>query len=201
MLFRSNLEALYRKFAKNRLKPLSHLPGKYSALNIQTKEGLAAKIVFYFDNESKSWCAFLCTDLDATPEKVLKTYAKRWAIEPFFKECRQNLYPGKERCRNFDSIYASAAISIFRYIFVSITTRFESDPKTLGELFKAVQVDMHKLSTFKIVLELISNETKKVSITLNLSEKTKSHMSLIMDSIRSFLSSMLKFDEPLGCES
>jgi len=196
-----NLDALYRKFAKNNLKPLSHLPGKYSALNIQTKEGLAAKIVFYFDNKSKSWSAFLCTDLEATPEKVLKTYAKRWAIEPFFKECKQNLYLGKERCRNFDSIFASAAISIFRYIFVSITTRFESDPKTLGELFKTVQLDMHKLSTSKIVLEIISDETNRMSRALNLSEETISHMSIIMDSISSFLSSMLKFDHTLECET
>lgn len=196
-----NLEALYRKFAKNRLQALPHLPGKSSVLNIRTKEGLDAKIVFYFDNKSKSWCAFLCTDLEATAEKVLKTYAKRWAIEPFFKECKQNLYLGKEQCRNFDSIFASAAISIFRYIFVSITTRFESDPKTLGELFKSVQIDMHKLSTSKIVLELISDKAERVSRILNSSKETKSHISIILDSVRSFLCSMLKFDEPLGCES
>ncbi|MDT8442608.1 MAG: transposase, partial [Desulfuromonadales bacterium] len=160
-----NLDTLYRKVAKDILRPLPTLPGRYASIDVTTKDGLHVRIVFYLDGKGRGWSAFLCTDLHTEPEKVLTTYARRWPIEPFFKVCKQNLHLGKEQCRNFDSIFASTALAILRYLFLSITTRFEKDPRTLGELFKSVQVEMNNLSTAQIVLELIAEEASRVSST------------------------------------
>jgi len=195
------LDALYRKFAKNSLKPLLNIPGKYASLNVTTKEGLRVKIVFYFEEKGSNFSAFLSTDLSVSPEKVLMTYAKRWPIEPFFKECKQNLYLGKEQCRNFDSVFASNAIAFIRYIFLSVTKRLENDPRTLGELFQSIQVEMKELSVPEIVLELIADEVKKMSRTLNLPETVFSQVMQLLYSIRYYLSSLIIFDEPQGCES
>lgn len=196
-----NLDALYRKVAKETLKPLPTLPGRYAAIDVTTKEGLQAKIVFYLDGKGRGFCAFLLTDLDTAPSKILTTYARRWSIEPFFKQCKQNLHLGKEQCRNFDSIFASTALAILRYLFLAIPTRFEKDPRTLGELFKSVQVEMNNISTAQIVLELIAEEASKVSRTLKSSETIHTQFMKLIDSIKYFLSSLLKFDEQRGCET
>ena len=196
-----HLDALYRKVAKDILKPLPTLPGRYAAIDVTTKEGLQVRIVFYIDGKGRGWSAFGSTDLDVGPEKILTTYARRWPIEPFFKECKQNLHLGKEQCRNFDSIFASTALAILRYLFLAITTRFEKDPRTLGELFKSVQVEMNNLSSAQIVLELIAEEASKVSRTLKSSETVHTQFMKLLDSIKYFLSSLLKFDEQVGCET
>lgn len=196
-----HLDALYRKVAKDMLRSLPTLPGRYASIDVTTKEGLPARIVFYLDGKGRGWSAFLSTDLDTSPEKILTTYARRWSIEPFFKQCKQNLHLGKEQCRDFDSIFASAALAILRYLFLAITTRFEKDPRTLGELFKSVQVEMNNLSTTQIVLELIAEEASKVSRTLKSSETVHAQLMKLIDSIKYFLSSLLKFDELVGCET
>jgi len=195
------LDALYRTFAKSRFKPLLNIPGKYASIDVTTKEGLRVNIVFYLEDKGSSFSAFFATDLEVRPEEVLKTYTKRWPIEPFFKECKQRLWLGKEHCRNFDSVFASNAIAFVRYIFLSVTKRLESDPRTLGELFKSIQVEMKELSAPQIVLELIADEIKKMSRTLNLPQIVYSQFMKLLDSIRYYLSTLINFDEPEGCES
>ncbi len=197
-----NLDALYRKVAKGILKPLPTLPGRHAAIDVTTKEGLHVRIVFYLNKKKgRGWNAFGSTDTDADPEKILTIYARRWPIEAFFKECKQNLHLGKEQCRNFDSIFASTALAMLRYLFLAITTRLEKDPRTLGELFKSVQVEMNDLSTAQIVLELIVEEASKMSRTLKSSETVHTQFMKLLDSIKYFLSSLLKFDESVGCET
>lgn len=196
-----SLDALYRKFVKNTFKPLLSIPGKYASIDVTTKEGLRVKIVFYLEDKGSNWSAFLSTDIDVSPEKVLMTYTRRWPIEPFFKECKQHLWFGKEQCRNFDSVFASNAIVFIRYIFLSVTKRLDSDPRTLGELFQSIQVEMKELSVPQVVLELIADEVKKMSRTLNLPEIVYPQFMKLLDSIKYYLASLFKFDEPVGCES
>ena len=129
------------------------------------------------------------------------TYTRRWPIEPFFKECKQRLWLGKEQCRNFDSVFASNAITFVRYIFLSVTKRLEDDPRTLGELFQSIQVEMKELSVPQIVLQLIADEIKKMSRKLNLPEIVYPQFMKLLDSIKLYLSALINFDEPEGCES
>lgn len=98
-------------------------------------------------------------------------------------------------------MFASNAIAFVRYIFLSVTKRLESDPKTLGELFKSIQVEMKELSAPQIILELIADEFKKMSKTLKLPEIVYHQFMKLLDSIRYYLSALIKFDEPKGCES
>jgi len=168
---------------------------------VTTKEGLQVRIVFYREEKGPCWCAFLSTDLDLSPEAVLETYAKRWAIEPCFKECKQHLSLGKERCRNFDSLFASNAIAFIRSLFLSVTKRLENDPRTLGALFESIQIEIKALSPPQVVFELLSDGLQKMSRTLNLPESIFSQITQLIDSIKYFLVSLLKFDEPTKCET
>lgn len=197
-----DLNTLYRKFIINTLTTIINpIPGKSSSLIVATKEGLQVKIVFYRENKGSSWSAFLSTDCDMDSEKILMTYSKRWAIEPFFKETKQHLRLGKEQNRDFDSIFASSAIAFVRYLFLSVTKRLESDPRTLGELFQTIQVEVKELSVPQIFIELLSDKIKKMSSTLNLADSIYTQFMKIVDSIRCYLSAMIKFDALEGCET
>jgi len=35
------------------------------------------------------WIGLACTDTEITPDRVCRIYAKRWAIEVFFKQAKQ----------------------------------------------------------------------------------------------------------------
>ncbi|MDH3976047.1 MAG: transposase [Deltaproteobacteria bacterium] len=196
-----NLNELYRKFAKNRLASLPTLPGKSVAITVMTKENLPVKILFYLDGKHNDWCAFLSTVLEIEEEKILKTYAGRWSIEPFFKECKQHLHLGKEQNRNFDSIFASTALAMARYLFLAFNSRFDNDPRTLGELFKAYQVDLQQLSASQTVMALIADEINALSRTQKTPEMICSQITKLVNSIKYFLTSPLRLNEPLGCKT
>jgi len=41
-------------------------------------------------SKHENWVVFLTTDLKLSAEKILEIYSKRWAIEVYFKEVKQN---------------------------------------------------------------------------------------------------------------
>ncbi len=51
------------------------------------------KLVFSSDvkNHHENWVVFVCTDTQMSGEEVLLAYSKRWAVEVYFKELKQNL--------------------------------------------------------------------------------------------------------------
>ena len=97
------LTSLY-KMVSNSMKYSPTIKGRYASIRVSTKNGLEVKIVFCRRENGNEWGAVLSTDIDLSSEEILRMYAKRWAIEPFFKECKQHLNLGKEQCRNFAEI-------------------------------------------------------------------------------------------------
>lgn len=63
--------------------------------------------ILFVSDAKKQWHAFLCTDLELDASGILTYYARRWAIEVFFKDAKQMLYMGKEQSNTFDAIVAS----------------------------------------------------------------------------------------------
>lgn len=53
------------------------------------------RILFISDGK-KEWHALLSTDTELEAPEILSYYARRWAIEVFFKDAKQMLYMGKE---------------------------------------------------------------------------------------------------------
>jgi IS4 transposase len=112
------LDSLYKKVSKN-MKKFPTIQGKYASIKVLTKKGLEVKIVFCSIENAKKWGAVLSTYMDLSSEEILKIYTKRLSIEPFFKECKQHLYLGKEQCRNFDSIFAQRERNCSYKIYLS----------------------------------------------------------------------------------
>jgi len=69
-------------------------------------------------SSDERWVIFLTTDLEASAEKVLSTYALRWAIEVYFKEVKQNFGFLAEQSGRYEYAYASVHLSAMRYLLL-----------------------------------------------------------------------------------
>lgn len=79
-----------------------------SATEAQTPSGQIVKLVFVRNrNNGKEFITILCTDTYLTSEKIVELYSRRWAIECYFKSCKQYLGVNKE-CfgTDFDTVTA-----------------------------------------------------------------------------------------------
>jgi hypothetical protein len=75
------------------------------------------RILFVSDGK-KQRHAFLSTDLELEPSEILTYYARRWAIEVFFKDAKQMLYMGKEQSNTFDALVASYSMVLIRHLML-----------------------------------------------------------------------------------
>ncbi|MDY6844359.1 MAG: hypothetical protein SVW57_09755, partial [Thermodesulfobacteriota bacterium] len=63
-----SLGALYCTCGKDEFKPLLHIPGRCASIVVATKQGLQVRIVFYREDKTSDWSAFLSTNLEKNPE-------------------------------------------------------------------------------------------------------------------------------------
>jgi hypothetical protein len=70
------------------------------------------------DDSDGNWVIFLCTDLEAPAEKVLRIYALRWSIEVYFKEVKQSFGFLKEQSGRYQFSYASVHLAAMRYTLI-----------------------------------------------------------------------------------
>ena len=97
----------------------------------------AARIVCVRNKKNKKeWIAFICTDMNLTPEEIIRIYGKRWQIEVFFKTCKSYLnLIGECHSLSYDALTAHVAIVFARYMMIALEQRKNQDERTLGELF------------------------------------------------------------------
>lgn len=86
--------------------------------------------------KKKDWIAFICTDMNLSPEEIIRIYGKRWQIEVFFKTCKSYLnLIGECHSLSYDALTAHVAIVFARYMMIALEQRRKQDERTLGELF------------------------------------------------------------------
>jgi IS4 transposase len=66
----------------------------------------------------KQWHAFLCTETDIEIAEILDYYTRRWAIEVYFRDCKQLLGLGKNQSETFDALVAWVSIVMIRYLLL-----------------------------------------------------------------------------------
>ena len=132
-------KARYRTYALN--VELS-LPGKDKQNSWTT-----LKLVFSSDvrNHHENWVVFVCTDMQMSVEEVLLTYSKRWAVEVYFKELKQNLGFLKEQSGDFAVCYASIHLSAIRYMLLS-NLMLEKGTLKFGQLLNKATGQIELLS-------------------------------------------------------
>jgi len=128
-----NLKALYRTVKKR--------PGKariVASVCVYISPEQMVKIIFVRDRRKNDWLAILSTDVQLSDTEIVRIYGKRWDIEVFFKMSKQYLQLEKGvQMRDFDGIVAHTTIALVRYLFLSYRQRCDTDPRTIGSLFRA----------------------------------------------------------------
>ena len=129
------------RHAKKDARWIHGFPYKGVCLPATLPKSGQAMLLFASDGK-KDWNAFLCTNRDLEPSEILSYYARRRAIEVFFKDAKQMLYLGKEQSESFDAVVASYSLVIIRYLLlVHILHKYRCSG-SLGPLFKEL-VEIH----------------------------------------------------------
>lgn len=113
------LKQLWQQVAKKKTRWLTTFQYKAVCLNVTLPHSGDVRLLFVSDGK-KQWHAFLSTDLELEADEILTYYARRWAIELFFKDSKQMLYLGKEQSETFEAVIACYSLVIVRYLLVGV---------------------------------------------------------------------------------
>ncbi len=135
------LKQLWRQVAMKNTRWLGELKVKGACLNVMLPQCGAVRLLFVCQDKRK-WEAFLSTDLELEPSDILAYYARRWAIEIFFKDAKQMLYLGEEQSQTFDAALASYSFVMIRYLLLVYILNKYQIKGPMGPLFQDL-VDEH----------------------------------------------------------
>ena len=131
------LKQLWRQVARKKTTWIENHNLKGVCLNVALPKTGPVRILFMSDGR-KDWHALLCTDLEMEPSQILSYYARRWAIEVFFKDAKQMLYMGKEQSNTFDAMVACCSLVMIRYLLLVYILSKRRLTGPLGPLFRQV---------------------------------------------------------------
>lgn len=118
--------------------------------------------LFFYRNTGKGpWHFLISTNLDLTPLKAYKMYARRWNIEIYFKETKQFFGLNDCHSRDFDALIAHTSVSLIAYNMFSTAKRL-NNYETLGDLFREVASQMTELSLSERIWAVIEELLKFV---------------------------------------
>jgi hypothetical protein len=126
---------------------------KYYEAQVELK-GVKIKLFFCKMAKNNKWNGLLTTNTELTFEKAFEIYATRWAIEVFFKECKQLLRLGKCESRHFEAQIAATTICLLQYNLLSSVKRFESY-ESIGGLFRQANAETIELTVKERILQII----------------------------------------------
>lgn len=111
------LKQLWQRVAKKKTRWLTTCRYKGVCLNVELPHAGDVRLLFVSDGK-KQWHAFLSTDLELEADEIFTYYARRWAIELFFKDSKQMLYLGKEQSETFEAVIACSSLVMIRYLLL-----------------------------------------------------------------------------------
>jgi IS4 transposase len=90
--------------------------------------------------------AFLCTDIELNAQTILEYYSKRWPIEIFFRESKNNLGLKGYQVRSSLSIDRLLLLIVLAYMYctIGITGRYQRFNTGLKQVRKSVQREMYE---------------------------------------------------------
>ena len=156
------LKGLYQKVCRRKRKTKSNQHNIVGSLVVQMLSGPTVRVVFVRDHRDPNrWLALASTDLKITPQRVCRIYAKRWAIEVFFKQAKQHLGLASEfQLRSYAGLIAHTSIVMLRYMMLEYYRRQCSDDRTIPGLFHAYVQQMQMLTihlcTQMVLLEVVA---------------------------------------------
>ncbi len=153
------LKELWKEFAKKKTTYIGKGQMKGYCLNVTLPKTGEVRILFVSDGK-KQWQALLCTDLELEASEILDYYARRWAIEVFFKDAKQMLNLGKEQSRTFDAVVSSYSIVMLRYLLLVFLMSKRRTTGSFGPLFR----ELSEKQTFLHMVEKMWDYVKELII-------------------------------------
>ncbi|MFZ2631264.1 MAG: transposase [Desulfosalsimonadaceae bacterium] len=141
-----SLKELWRQVARKKTTLIDKYQVKGACIDVSLPKTGPVRILFISDGK-KEWHALLCTDMLLEGADILGYYARRWAIEIFFKDAKQMLCLGKEQSNTFDAAIACYSIMMLRYLLLVYLVSKRRIIGPLGPLFRQVSDD-HLLLAF-----------------------------------------------------
>lgn len=129
------LKQLWQKVAKKQTVLLPGYNVKATCLNVKLPKTGNVRLLFLSDGK-KDWHVLLSTDTEISASDMLSYYARRWAIEVFFKDAKQMLYMGKEQSNTFDAAIASYSMVMIRYLLLVYILGKRMMKGPIGPLFR-----------------------------------------------------------------
>jgi hypothetical protein len=130
-------QEIIAKFQRKMSKTNRKYKSKYMQFQAEY-QGIRVKIFLIKFGTHGSWRMLVTTDLDISFNKIIEVYKIRWAIEVFFKECKQYLLLGKCQSLDFDAQIADTTLTMIRFILLSYYKRIHYGT-TIGGLFRQLQ--------------------------------------------------------------
>lgn len=149
------LKELWHETARHNLGTVPGWDLKAAVLNVGLPLSGTVRLVFVRWSK-KQWHCFLCTEADLPAEEVLNYYARRWAIEVYFRDAKQLLALGQGQSECFDALIAWTSIVMIRYILpVYILSRKQGLVGSVGPLFQQLAQQHLELALLPVLIERI----------------------------------------------
>ena len=130
-------------------------------------DGVPVRLFFCKRGRKGNWNGLLTTDLSLSFLEAYRIYARRWAVEVAYKECKTLLNLGKCQSVHFAAQIASFTLTMMQYNILCTVKRFEAY-ETIGGLFAEVTNDTLELSVTDkiccIILDFVLNIAEHYSI-------------------------------------
>jgi len=199
-----DLEGLYHKVCRRRRSnPEGPIIGSITAGMLA---GVKVRVVFIRDEEDPGkWIGLASTDLEITPRRICRIYAKRWGIEVFFKQIKQELgLHGELQVRRYSACIGFISIVFLRYMMLSYYRRQCEDERTIPGLFYAAREQL-QANSLRCCLKVILIELL-AALGQSISPQSMQVACLACGVIEQFLQNMndnSMVPKPLGykCES
>ncbi|MGV8075263.1 MAG: transposase [Syntrophobacteraceae bacterium] len=129
------LAQLWHNVARHELRWISSWQIRAAILNVELP--LTGKVSIVFVRWTKNnRHAFLCTEADMETAEIINYSSRRWAIECYFRDCKQLLGLGKGQSETFDAVVACASIVMIRYLILVYILSKRQLAGPIGPLFQ-----------------------------------------------------------------
>ena len=130
-------------------------------------DGVPVRLFFCKRGRNGNWNGLLTTDLSLSLLEAYRIYARRWATEVAYKDCKTLLNFGKCQSVHFAAQIASFTLTMMQYNILCTVKRFEAY-ETIGGLFTEVTNDTLELSVtdkiWAIILDFVLEAAERYSI-------------------------------------
>lgn len=148
------LAQIWRRVARHELRWVSSWQVKAAMIEVELP--LSGKVNLVFVRWTKKrWDVFLCTEAGMETSEALDYYARRWAVESYFRDCKQLLELGKGQSENFDAVVAWASVVMIRYLILIYILSKRRLGGPIGPLFRELALEHMQIAMIEATWERI----------------------------------------------